>query len=132
MWPNLQFPADLVPFTEEILTRKLYFLWSVGQGLLTKVSWKNTPNVYGELIDFSWYSSQTIFLPSPIHSCHKLTVIVKLVETVLFKFLGTITLISYYKKPFLGYKSLGNAFWRQVKRNEEMLGTIWYPLNSRC
>ena len=26
MWPNPQFPADLVTFTEEILNRKLYFL----------------------------------------------------------------------------------------------------------
>ena len=28
MWPNLQFPADLVTFTEDILNRKLHFLWS--------------------------------------------------------------------------------------------------------
>ena len=26
MWPNPQFSADLVTFTEEILTRKLHFL----------------------------------------------------------------------------------------------------------
>ena len=29
MWPNLQFPADLVRFTEEIFNGKLYFLCSV-------------------------------------------------------------------------------------------------------
>ena len=29
MWPNLQFPADLVTFTEQILNRKLHFLCSV-------------------------------------------------------------------------------------------------------
>ena len=29
MWPNLQFPADLVTFTEEILNGKLHFLCSV-------------------------------------------------------------------------------------------------------
>ena len=29
MWPNLQFPADLVTLTEEILNRKLHFLYSV-------------------------------------------------------------------------------------------------------
>ena len=29
MWPNQQFPADLVTFTEEILTGKLHFLCSV-------------------------------------------------------------------------------------------------------
>ena len=28
MWPNPQFPADLVTFTEEILNEKLYFLCS--------------------------------------------------------------------------------------------------------
>ena len=29
MWPNPQFPADLVIFTEEILNGKLHFLCSV-------------------------------------------------------------------------------------------------------
>ena len=29
MWPNLQFPADLVTFAEEILNIKFYFLCSV-------------------------------------------------------------------------------------------------------
>ena len=29
MWPNPQFPADLVTFTEEILNGKLHFLCSV-------------------------------------------------------------------------------------------------------
>ena len=29
MWPNPQFPADLVTFTEEILNEKLHFLCSV-------------------------------------------------------------------------------------------------------
>ena len=28
MWPNLPFPADLVTFTEEILSEKLHFLFS--------------------------------------------------------------------------------------------------------
>ena len=28
MWPNLEFPADLVTFTEEILNGKLHFLSS--------------------------------------------------------------------------------------------------------
>ena len=31
MWPNTQFPVDLVTFTEEILTGKLYLLCSVCQ-----------------------------------------------------------------------------------------------------
>ena len=29
MWPNPQFPVDLVTFTEEILNGKLHFLCSV-------------------------------------------------------------------------------------------------------
>ena len=29
MWPNPQFPADLVTFTEEIINGKLHFLCSV-------------------------------------------------------------------------------------------------------
>ena len=29
MWPNPQFPADLVTFTEEVLNGKLYFMCSV-------------------------------------------------------------------------------------------------------
>ena len=33
MWPNPQFPADLVPFTEEILNGKLHFLRSVSSNL---------------------------------------------------------------------------------------------------
>ena len=31
MWPNPQFPEDLVTFTEEILNDKLYFLCNVYQ-----------------------------------------------------------------------------------------------------
>ena len=34
MWPNLQFPADLVAFTEEILNGKLHFLCS-GDDIVT-------------------------------------------------------------------------------------------------
>ena len=30
MWPNEQFPADLVTFTEEILSGKVHFLCSAG------------------------------------------------------------------------------------------------------
>ena len=29
MWPNPQFPADLVTFTEEILNGKLHFMYIV-------------------------------------------------------------------------------------------------------
>ena len=33
MWPNPQFPADMVTFTEEILNGKLFF-FSVNHGIL--------------------------------------------------------------------------------------------------
>ena len=36
MWPNLQFSADLVTFTEDILNGKLHFLCSLG-GLLYSI-----------------------------------------------------------------------------------------------
>ena len=35
MWPNSQFPADLVTFTGEILNAKLYFLCNVSCGAFT-------------------------------------------------------------------------------------------------
>ena len=38
MWPNPKFPADLVTFVEEILNRKLNFLYSV----LNKSKFKNS------------------------------------------------------------------------------------------
>ena len=37
MWPNPQFPADLVKFTEEILNRKFHFLCSGIAKLLLRV-----------------------------------------------------------------------------------------------
>ena len=40
MWPNPQFPAYLVTFTEEILNRKLYFLCSQIEFILQSVSLK--------------------------------------------------------------------------------------------
>ena len=39
MWPNRQFPADLVTFTEEILNGKLHFLCSVFCQSLCPVSY---------------------------------------------------------------------------------------------
>ena len=88
------------------------------------VSWKISLSIHEELLNFS---SQAIFLPSPIHLWHKLNVIVKLEEMLkLLKFLGIIALISFYKKSFLGYRFLGNALLRQVKQSEEMFDTIWY------
>ena len=40
MWPNPQFPTDLVTFTEEILNENLHFLCSV----LVEEGVKRTPN----------------------------------------------------------------------------------------
>ena len=38
MWPNPQFPVDLVTFTEEILNGKLHFLCSVSAHNFLKLS----------------------------------------------------------------------------------------------
>ena len=38
MWPNSQFPADLVTFTEEILNEKLHFLCSVPANHYSKIT----------------------------------------------------------------------------------------------
>ena len=38
MWPNPQFPADLVTFTEEILNGKLHFLCSGGKSKVFSIS----------------------------------------------------------------------------------------------
>ena len=39
MWPNLQFPADLVTFTKEILNAKLNFLCSAGSFRVKLEEW---------------------------------------------------------------------------------------------
>ena len=44
MWPNLQFPADLVTFTEEILYGKLYFLCSI----YYRGVFRTLPNIYSK------------------------------------------------------------------------------------
>ena len=63
MWPNRQFPADLVTFTQEIFNGKLHFLCS--DGLLARilkteliVSLNITPDVglaHGKLWNFTNY-----------------------------------------------------------------------------
>ena len=42
MWPNLQFPADLVTFTEEIFNEKLHFLSVLVLQSITKFGKKIT------------------------------------------------------------------------------------------
>ena len=53
-WPNLQFPVDLVTFTEEILNGKFYFLCSAIFTYLVNLAdfweFENVPNT------FSWLS----------------------------------------------------------------------------
>ena len=39
MWPNPQFPPDLVTFTKEILDGKLHFLCSVSDVVIVRLSW---------------------------------------------------------------------------------------------
>ena len=47
MWQNPQFPADLVTFTEEILNRKLYILWSAYFAYKRMIMVKNYVNSMG-------------------------------------------------------------------------------------
>ena len=54
MWPNPQFPADLVTFTKEILKWKLHFLCSVGQP-------EKMINFIREIISDQMESSQPAF-----------------------------------------------------------------------
>ena len=42
MWLNPQFPADLVTFTEEILNRKVHFLYSAWYNVAGEVKVKHT------------------------------------------------------------------------------------------
>ena len=45
MWPNPQFPADLVTFNEEILNGKLHFLCNERENRLTGIHMIATPDV---------------------------------------------------------------------------------------
>ena len=78
MWPNPQFPADLVTFTEEILNRKLHFLCSVnsrGQYFVFKISLTCKPDAFEICLDLSLiplikFSTNTSFYVSyDIHYC---------------------------------------------------------------
>ena len=42
MWPNVQFPADLVTFTEEILNGELHLLWSACSWITLEFTWIET------------------------------------------------------------------------------------------
>ena len=54
MWPNKQFPADFVTFTEEILHGKLHFLCSV---LYCIVQFRNVKFKFKLLLTLRWYLS---------------------------------------------------------------------------
>ena len=62
MWPNLQFPADSVTFTEEILNGKLHFLCSEIQVRETSLMSLNRVEIIGLHIDgrliFDYHFSQ--------------------------------------------------------------------------
>ena len=64
MSPNLQFPADLVTFTEETLNAKLQFLWSVqGKALCFMIvcSYHVTYPFQGEFTLFSCLNVKELF-----------------------------------------------------------------------
>ena len=81
MWPNSQFPADLVTFTEEILNGKLHILCSVFTCFLEKwwlsflffTNWQvdiyNDLTNWGVLLDnwLSWEVHLNLFLVVPEH-----------------------------------------------------------------
>ena len=46
MWPNLQFPTDLVKFTEEIFNEKLHVLCSESKGDVARGVFRNKSNIY--------------------------------------------------------------------------------------
>ena len=49
MWPNTQFPADLVTFTEEIRNGRLNFLYSEGKNWHEEAKYNmfsSCPNLY--------------------------------------------------------------------------------------
>ena len=60
MWPNRQFPADLVAFTEEILDGKLYFLCSA------TIFLKNVSGLRAmyNLVEGNVYNLQSLGVPS--------------------------------------------------------------------
>ena len=47
MWPNTQFPTDLVTFTEEIVNGKLHFLCSV-ESTVTEIFLSNVPDCWSQ------------------------------------------------------------------------------------
>ena len=59
MCPNLQFPADLVTFTEEILNGKLHFLCNEGSFIITYV-FNFSPLIW------SWYEEKHLFQNLPL------------------------------------------------------------------
>ena len=60
MWPNRQFPADLVTFTEEILDGKRYFLCSA------TIFLKNVSGLRAmyNLVEGNVYNLQSLGVPS--------------------------------------------------------------------
>ena len=61
MWPNSQFPTDLVTFTEEILKRKFNFLCSVPMNTKKSFSIKYVAGYQYNIVDRQAISSREIF-----------------------------------------------------------------------
>ena len=68
MWPNSQFPADLVTFTEEILNGKLHFLSSDCQKILreTFLIRKLTDYKYDTVLTQSVFSCPKSTMKPPV------------------------------------------------------------------
>ena len=58
MWPNPQFPADLITFAEEILSGKLHFLCSESTNSIQTALKDNDVVIIARLCDFG----QTLWL----------------------------------------------------------------------
>ena len=65
MWPNPQFPADLVTFTGEILNGKLHFLWCV-YPVIVLVDWYLQKRSIYEI-----YESYEFYLSEVRYFCYK-------------------------------------------------------------
>ena len=58
MWPNPQFPADLVTFTEEILNGKLHFC-AVQRSYL--IQWIATFKIFYRILIICFFPQKTTF-----------------------------------------------------------------------
>ena len=76
MWPNPQFPADLISFTEEILNGKLHFLCiahnktpKISQSLIVVVITQMAVKKKNKTVLF-FFTTTYIMAPNPYHKIH--------------------------------------------------------------